>query len=98
MVTPGLLGVMLFRIVYIIKHAQPTRCDPLSWEMDDRDKYYTTFQSHLCNESSTLISACGFGMRVMGGRRNTKGTLGAFVTMVVPDGPADTQGIQIGNV
>ena len=37
-------------------------------------------------------------MRVMGGRRNTKGTLGAFVTMVVPDGPADTQGIQIGTV
>ena len=57
-----------------------------------------TFRLHACSEVSTLISACGFGMRVMGGRRNTKGTLGAFVTMVVPDGPADTQGIQIGTV
>ena len=37
-------------------------------------------------------------MRVVGGKKDERGTLGAFVTMVTSDGPASTQGIQIGNV
>ena len=35
-------------------------------------------------------------MRVVGGKKDERGTLGAFVTMVTSDGPASTQGIQIG--
>ena len=37
-------------------------------------------------------------MRVVGGKRGSNGALGAYVTMLTPEGPADTQGIQTGNI
>lgn len=45
---------------------------------------------------SDILSASGFGMRVVGGKKDVNGTLGAYVTMVTIEGPASTQGIQIG--
>ena len=42
------------------------------------------------------FAAAGLGMRVVGGKSNFDGKLGAFVTQVVSGGPADQNGIRQG--
>ena len=43
-----------------------------------------------------LLVAAGWGMRVVGGKANFDGKLGAFVTQVASGGPADQSGIRKG--
>ena len=44
----------------------------------------------------SMVTAAGWGMRVVGGKSNFDGKLGAFVTHVVSGGPADENGIRKG--
>ncbi len=46
--------------------------------------------------ASSFVSAAGLGMRVVGGKSNFDGKLGAFVMQVVSGGPADQNGIRQG--
>ena len=58
---------------------------------------YLSMKFHLTIVSLCfIILAAGWGMRVVGGKANFDGKLGAFVTQVASGGPADQNGIRKG--
>lgn len=45
----------------------------------------------------SIITARGFGMRVVGGKTGTDGRLFAYIVWTVPGGPAEKGGLQQGD-